>query len=340
MRVLIIGGTGLISTSITRQLFEQGVDITLFNRGITDARIPSGPRLLHGDRRDSIDFEEKMSQAGMFDCVIDMVCYKAEEAISLIRAFRGRTGQVILCSSVEVYSKAVKTFPIRENEARVPIGEYAAGKIHCEDILMAAGQRGDFPVTILRPGHTYGEGGVIVHTLGWGTTYLDRIRKGKPVIVHGDGSSLWVSCHIDDVGRAFMNAVGNASALGKVYHVTGAEWRTWNGYHQGVAEAMGAPEPRLVHIPTDVLARVAPKRASTTIQTFQFNNIFDTTQAEKDLSFRYSIPWVEGVRRTVAWLDAHDRIENSDDDPLDDRIINAWEGYEQQMVDRMEGNDR
>ncbi len=188
---------------------------------------------------------------------------------------------------------------------------------------MAAHARGEVPVTIIRPAHTYGEGGSFTHTFGRGTGYIDRIRRGKPIIVHGDGSSLWVSCHADDLARAFLGATGNERTFGRAYHVTGEEWLPWNRYHELVAEAMGAPPPTLVHIPTALLARVAP-RARICAENFQFNNLFDNAAARADLDFRPTIPFVEGVRRAVAWLDANGRIENSDDDPYDDRVIAAW----------------
>jgi nucleoside-diphosphate-sugar epimerase len=325
MRTLIIGGTGLISTSLTRQLLARGEEVTLYNRGRAEARFPEGAKRLTGDRKEYAAFEAQMAGAGSWDCVIDMINYLPEDAESAARAFRGRTQQFIFCSTVDVYQKPATRYPYREDEPRAGLGDYARNKVSCEAIMMEAHRKGDLPVTILRPAHTYGEGGVIIHSLGGSTTYLDRIRKGKPIVVHGDGNSLWVSCHIDDVARAFVNAIGNAKTLGKAYHVPGEEWMTWNVYHQKVAEAMGAPPPTLVHIPSELLARVAPKRAGVCAINFQFNNIFDTTAARTDLDFRYTIPFVEGARRTIAFLEERGRIASSDDDPFDDRIIAAWQ---------------
>ena len=151
------------------------------------------------------------------------------------------------------------------------------------------------------------------------------MRKGKPIIVHGDGSSLWTACHRDDVARAFVAAAGQPHTFGKAYHTPGEEWMTWDQYHRRVAAAIGAPDPTLVHIPTEVLVRVAPSRARIIAENFQFNNIFDTTAARNDLRFQYTVPWVEGVRRMVAWLDAHGRIEDSDTDRFEDRLIAAWQ---------------
>ena len=187
-------------------------------------------------------------------------------------------------------------------------------------------------MTLIRPAHTYGEGGALLHTLGWDTRYIDRIRKGKPILVHGDGSSLWSSCHVDDVAAAFVHACGNPTTHGKAYHVTGEEWQSWDQYHLRVAEALNAPPPVLVHIPTDLLAKALPTEATWCQLNFQFNNIFDNYAAHQELGFRYTVPWVEGVRRTVAWLDEHGRVAPCRDDDQEDRIIAAWRSVETAML--------
>jgi nucleoside-diphosphate-sugar epimerase len=334
MRVLIIGGTGLISTPITHLLVERGDDVTIYNRGLCHSPISEHVTRIVGDRTDFETFEAQMAQAGPYDCVIDMVCYQRDEAESAIRAFDGRIDQFIFCSTVDVYTKPARRYPISENAERQPASSfpYAANKAECERVFEAAQQRGDFPVTILRPAQTYGEGGRLVHTLGFATYYLDRLRKGKPIIVHGDGTSLWVTCHRDDVAHAFVGAAGNKGTFGRAYNVTGDEWMTWDMYHQGVAEAMGAPQPELVHIPTDLLGKVAPEAAEWCVENFQFNAIFGNSAAKADLGFRCSVPWVDGVRRTVEWLDSHGQVEDSDEYPFYDRILMAWERLGVQMA--------
>ena len=154
--------------------------------------------------------------------------------------------------------------------------------------------------------------------------YLQRIREGRPIIVHGDGTSLWGSCHRDDVGAAFANAAGNRHTFGKSYHVTGEEWLTWNQYHQQVAAAMHAPEPQLVHIPTDTLYQVLPADAAWIRENFQHNNIFDNSAAAQDLGFRYTVNWQTGVERVVAWLDARGQISAADEPAFYQRLLNEW----------------
>ncbi len=339
MKILIIGGTGLISTAITKQLLERGDDVTLFNRGKSEARIPEGAKIIRGDRKQYAEFEKQMADAGDFDCVMDMVGFVPEDAESVIRAFKGRIGQFIFCSTVCVYGGPASRYPIREDETRTPTGNYGANKVKIEDILNAAHTRGDFPVTIMRPSQTYGEGGTIVHSIGGRSYYLDRIRKGKPIIVHGDGACLWAACHIDDVGRGFVGAAGNAASYGKTYNLTGEEWMTWNRYHEGVALALNAPKPTFVHIPTDLMRQIAPKHFGISIDIFQYPSIFDNSAAMRDLGFQYTIPWVEGVKRTVAWLDERGKVENSDDEPFDDKVIAAWQKLGANMAQELTGID-
>lgn len=327
MQVLIIGGTGLISTAITRFLVERGDAVTLYNRGQTKADIPEGYNTITGNRKDYATFEAQMAEVGNFDAVIDMIGFVPGDVESAVRAFQGRVGQFIFCSTVDVYTKPAHRYPVREDAERQPMLSfpYAYNKEKCERLLEAAHERGDFPVTIIRPAHTYGEGRGLIHSFGLGGAYyFNRIRLGKPIITHGDGSSLWAACHRDDVGRAFAAAVGNERTFGEGYHTASEEPMTWNQYHQTVAQAMNAPEPELVHIPTDVLFEIAPKEAEWCRENFQYNNIFDNTAAKTDLNFRYTIPFVEGVRRIVDWLDAHGRIHDKDEPEIYDKIIERW----------------
>jgi len=325
MKVLIIGGTGLISTAITRQLVARGDEVTHMNRGRRAAEVPAGVRQITVDRTDHAAFEMHAATAGTFDCVIDMVCFTPEEAASDVRAFAGHCGQLIFCSTVDVYTKPYLHYPVRENHPRSGINDYGRNKTLAEEVFLAAHAASTLPVTILRPAYTYGESGVIIHTFGWSTSYLDRIRRGLPIIVHGDGTSLWAACHVDDAATAFVGAAGNFAVLGRTYTVASTGWMTWNDYHRRVAQALGAPEPQLVHIPSELLVRLAPERTWTAFDNFTFSNIFDVSAAQADLGFAESVSWEEGVRRTVAWLDARGRVQRAEDDPLEEHVIAAWE---------------
>jgi len=327
MRILIIGGTGTISTGIARLLLDRGDELVLFNRGIRPAQFAGNYTTIVGDRKDFAAFEAQMQAAAPFDCVIDMACFLPEEAESAIRAFKGRTAQYIFCSTVDVYTKPASAYPIIETAEQLPSTDfpYAYNKGLCERLLFAAHERGDLAVTSIRPGHTLGEGGNnLLHAMGSGNYHVDRVRKGLPIIVHGNGTSFWPTCHRDDVAIAFVGAIGNPKALGRGYHAAGEEWTTWRAYHEILAQAIGAPPPEFVCIPTDALVRLAPREAFLSAVNFSYNNLFDNSAARADLGFRVTVPWRETARRTVDWLAANGKLENSADHPLYDQVIAAW----------------
>jgi nucleoside-diphosphate-sugar epimerase len=269
--------------------------------------------------------------------VIDMVAFVPEDVESAIRAFEGRVGQYVFCSTVDVYTKPAARYPVREDAEREPSPTfpYAFRKAQCERLLQAAHARGALNVTMIRPAWTYGEGGSILHAFGWGSYFLDRLRKGQPVIVPGDGTSFWVACHRDDVARAFVGALGNPKAYGKGYHVTGEEWLTWDAYHRVVAKALDAPPPTLVHIPTDLLGRVAPREAEWCVENFHYNNLFDNAAARADLGFRYTVPFAEGARRVIAWQEAHGGFQESAEAPFYDALCDAWQRLGVSMVEEL-----
>ena len=335
MKLLIIGGTGKISTPVTRALIERGDSITLFNRGQRSIAFAGRARELRGDRHDVADFERQIREAGTFDCVIDMIGYRPEEVAASIRALTGRCGQYVFCSTVDVYQRPSTHYPYREGEPLHSLSEYGRNKVRCERVLEQAHSDGAFALTILRPAHTYDDSGIIHHAMGRSTALLDRLRRGMPVIVHGDGQSLWVAAHAEDVATGFVGAIGNTRAFGRGYHLPGEEWLTWNVYHRVVAEVLGAPPPDLVHIPTELLVRLAPRHAATCAPNFQYPNIFDATAARDELGYRYTIPVRRGFERVVAWLEARDAITNADTEPHYDAIVAAWREMSQALVDRV-----
>ncbi|WP_308636439.1 NAD-dependent epimerase/dehydratase family protein [Paenibacillus silvisoli] len=341
MKVLIIGGTGTISTAITEQLLQrEGIEAWHYNRGSRGT--PAGVQTIIGDRRDFAAFEAQMAEAGRFDCVIDMIGFQADEAESAIRAFKGRVGQYIYCSTVDVYTKQAKEYPITEAGEReaLPSFPYAYNKVRSENVLLEAHDPSTFPVTIFRPAQTYGGSGTAVPSLAGGTYHMKRLRQGRPIIVHGDGTSLWVACHRDDVARAFVNAIGDARTFGQAYNVTGEEWMTYDRYWRTVASALGAPEPRIVHMPTDLLGRLLPKRAEWCVENFRYNNLFDNAAARRDLDFRYTVRWEQGIRAVIEELDKTGAIEAAGEEPWYDALLEAWSDAEKRLAEQMAGLDR
>jgi nucleoside-diphosphate-sugar epimerase len=232
MRVLIIGGTGNISTAITRQLARQGVNLTLFKRSSALPEGLKGITVISGDRTNRAEFRDKLSKEGRFDCVIDMVCYEPADTARDVEVFAGRTKQFVFCSTVDVYTKTPVGYPVTEENGVIhalPSFPYAFKKMECGRILWEAHRRGDFALTIIRPAFTYNEKwSPGIHSFGGQSYHLDRLRKGKPIILHGDGTSIWVATYRDDVAAAFVAATGNPATYGQDYNVTGDEWMTHN----------------------------------------------------------------------------------------------------------------
>jgi nucleoside-diphosphate-sugar epimerase len=268
MKILIIGGTGLISTEISNQLLARNVDLTLYNRGQTKSRLNREPMTIRGDRTDQTPFEEAVRKPGPWDCIIDINYLDPSDAESMNRAALSITIQLIFCSTTNVYPKPASNYPVVENE---PLGanfKNGIDKACCEKIHTAADSRGDYNTTILRPAHTYGVVGPILHSLGRNSSILDRMMKGKPICVHGDGYGFWSACHASDVARGFVSACNNEKSFGEIYNVTGDEWFTWKQYYEVIAACLNAPKLHSVNIPTRVLTEINPVRLAQCERSF------------------------------------------------------------------------
>ncbi len=341
MKLLIIGGTGNISTAITRVLQTQGHDLTLFKR--TPVRpdwLRPEVKILPGDRKDYMAFESRLASLGRWDCVLDMVAFEPEDAECDARVFAGRTRQFIFCSTVDVYDKTPSGYPVSEATGVIgakPSFPYAWKKVQCERTLWGAHQRGDFALTIIRPTFTYNETwSPGIHTFGGQTYHLDRLIKGKPIIMHGDGNSVWVATYRDDTAGAFLGAMGNPKAFGQDYNVSGEEWMTHNHIWRTLARLLGASEPEFVYLPSELLGRLAPKQAEWCVENFRYNNIFDNAKARRDLGYRYTVRFEDGARKCLDWLRANNRIEDSAKYPFYDRIIETWRRHATAMVQEMQ----
>lgn len=336
MNVLFIGGTGLISTSISRLLLAQGHGVTLFNRGKSENRLPEGAEEIRGDRKDYAAFEKTFADKS-YDVVVDMVAFHPDDSASAVRAFAGRCKQFIHCSTVCVYSGSVSQIPTTETEPYHSIGGYGKNKILCEQLLLEAFEKQQFPVTIMRPSHSYGEGGGVIRAFGsygYMEQFVDRLRKGKPIIVPGDGNSLWASCHVDDVARGFVGVMDNPKALGQAYNITGDEWITWNTYHEQVAQVVGGTFSP-VHIATDTLREVCPDWANSAYEIFEWPSVFDNSKIKRDTNYTgQTVSFKEGVRRTVDWLEAKGRIVDSDTEDYEDRLVAAYQAQTGQLPRR------
>lgn len=332
VKVLIIGGTGNISTGITKQLLDRGFDITLFNNDTSDGWNGRTKRIV-GDRNNRAAFEASIAEAGPWDCVIDMICFSAEDARSDIKAVGGRTKQLIFTSTVDAYTKG-KTCPMPVDFERKPVPGYAYGynKAQAEFAFEEAAARGDFALTIIRPVATTNDTWLPLSFVAPIHGYvMRRIREGKPIIMHGDGTAAWPFTHRDDVAVAYANAIGNPKAFGKSYVPAPDLYYSWLEYYRTAARVMGAPDVEFVHIPSVLLSRMV-KGCDWIADNIQYTNVFDNTPAKQDLGFKITITLEEIMRRCFSNAVSLEIIENAADYPVYDQIIAAWRKHEDEMV--------
>jgi len=328
MKVLLIGGSGLISTGIVKALQARDADITVFNRGTTDDRLGPEVKRLRGDRNEFAPFEKDMAAAGPWDVVIDMICFTAEQAESDVRAFAGRCGHFLFCSTVCTYGNTQTIIPTPETVAQNPVSQYGRDKVAAEKIFLQAHADGKFPVTLFRPSHTYGVGGNVINSLGWEPTFVDRLRRGLPIIVAGDGNGLWVSTNSEDVGTGFACAAGRECCFGEAYNIVGDDVVTWNEYTLRTAAAIGAPQPKIVHIPTDLLLSLDRPQFEALRDIFQYHGVYDNSKLKRDVpEFTCPTSYEDGIRRTVAWMDENQTIAAAETDSFEDQLVAQWEKF-------------
>ena len=324
MKVLFIGGTGTISSACSRLAVARSIELYLLNRGKTARPIPEGAQVLHGDIRDPASVERVLGDA-TFDAVVNWVSYTPEHVEADIELFRDRTDQYIFISSASAYHKPILSLPITESTPLyTPYWAYSRAKIACEERLVQAYREDQFPVTIVRPSHTYDKTRL---PLDGRYTVIDRMRKGKKVIVHGDGTSLWVLTHHKDFAKGFVGLLGNPHAVGDVFHITSDEVLTWNQIFTILAHEAGA-EPRLVHVPSECIAAFDPAWGAGLLGDKTHSVIFDNTKIKRLVpDFAATIPFSKGAEEILAWFDADPARQVVEDDVnhLQDRIIAAYE---------------
>ncbi|WP_045233735.1 SDR family oxidoreductase [Deinococcus pimensis] len=324
MRVLFIGGTGIISSACTRLALERGFEVYLLNRGRTSARpVPEGARVLRGDIRDAESARAALGDLS-FDAVVNWVAFTPEHVETDLALFRGRTRQYVFISSASAYQTPPARLPIVESTPLVnPFWGYSRDKIACEDRLVRAHREEDFPVTIVRPSHTYDE---TLLPMDGGYTVVNRMRQGRPVIVHGDGTSLWTLTHHRDFALGLVGLLGNPLVLGDVFHITSDEWLTWNQIFAIVGEAAGVT-PDVVHVPSEVIASFDPAWGEGLLGDKAHSMIFDNAKIRRAVpDFTATIPFSRGAREVMAWYDA-DPARRTVDGALDrtmDAIVEAY----------------
>lgn len=324
MKALFIGGTGVISSACSRLAVECGMELYLFNRGQTSRPVPESAQVLRGDIRDRASAKHVLKDY-VFDVVVDWIGFTPEHVEIDIELFRGRTGQYVFISSASVYQRPPAILPITESTPlHNPYWSYSRAKIACEERLVRAYCEERFPLTIVRPSHTYDP--TLLPVYG-GYTVMDRMRKGKKVIVHGDGTSLWSLTHHEDLAKGLVGLLGNHRAIGEAFHITTDEMLTWNQIYEILARAAGA-EAHLVHVPSECIAAFDPNWGASLLGDKAHSMIFDNTKIKRVVpGFTASIPFSRGAEEILAWFDADPARRTVDEtiDGLMDRIITAYE---------------
>lgn len=321
LRVLVIGGTGTISSAVTRLAVERGLDVTVLHRGSASSRpLPEGVETVHGDIRDPASVRDALGDRE-FDAVVDWVAFTPQHVTTDIELFTGRTGQYVFISSASAYQTPPERLPVTESTPlRNPYWQYSRDKIACEDLLQRAYRDTGFPVTVVRPSHTYDRASV---PLDGGWTAVERMRQGKEVVVHGDGTSLWTLTHHEDFARGFVPLLGHPRALGDAFHITSDDVLTWNQVVRALAAAAGV-EPRIVHVPSDAIAAADPDWGAGLLGDKAHSMVFDTSKLRALVpDFRTTVTFEEGARQIVAWHDADParrRVDARIDAVMDDLV--------------------
>ena len=323
MKALFIGGTGNISSACSQLALERGVELYLLNRGQSLRPLPEGARVINADIRDPNAVREALGSM-RFDVVADFIAFTPQHIETDLQLFRGRTGQYIFISSASAYQTPPATLHVTEADILDnPVWQYSRDKAACEERLLRAYREEKFPFTIVRPSHTYSAVYVPVHG-NW--TTIDRMLRGLPVIVHGDGTSLWTLTHSSDFAKGFVGLMGNSHAIGEVYHITSDEWLTWNQIHEILASAAGV-QPELVHVPSDLIAVYDPIWGESLLGDKAHSFILDNSKIKRVVpDFVCTTPFSRGAEEIIAWHRADPARQQVDENfnAICERILRAY----------------
>lgn len=320
-RVLYIGGSGVISSACVRASLGRGHEVTVLNRGrSTDRPLPDGVEQLTADAGSPASIRDAIRNRE-FDTVAQFVAFSSEQVERDVEFFEGRMGQYVFISSASAYQTPPSRLPVRESTPlRNPFWQYSRDKIAGEDLLVAAYRERGFPITIVRPSHTYDHTGL--PTIG-GWTDIARMRAGRPVVVHGDGTSLWTLTHNTDFAVGFTGLLGNPLAIGEAFTITSDHSPTWNQIYEWLADAAGAPCD-IVHVTSDRIASALPELGPGLLGDKSHSMVFDTSKLRALVpEFGTTVPYWEGARAQIEWLDAHPEKQMADAalDAVFDRLV-------------------
>lgn len=327
IKVLFIGGTGNISVSVSRLAVERGIDLTLLNRGLQPVTI-EGARTVTADITQPEQIRNAL-RGRKYDVVVNWIAFTEQDIERDLALFGANCGQYIFISSASAYQKPMTSPFITESTPLAnPYWQYSRDKIRCEERLMRAYREDGFPVTIVRPSHTY-DTRFPIAIGNWASFVIPkRMLEGKPVIVHGDGTSLWTLTHAEDFARGFVGLMGHPQAIGHAFHITSDFVLTWDQIYEQIGAALGV-NPVLVHMSSDFIAQMEPEIGAGLLGDKMWSVIFDNSKVKSLVpDYVARIPFHEGIRRTVAWFQADPaRMQVSEeDDARLDRMLTAYRG--------------
>jgi len=331
MKILFIGGTGLISSACSELAVQRGMELFILNRGVsTKYSPPDGAHMLAGDVHQDENSVAAMLADHHFDVVVDWIAFTLDDIERDLRLFSGKTDQFIFISSASAYQKPPQHYIItEETPLKNPYWQYSRDKAACEERLMQAYRQEGFPVTIVRPSLTYGPSQLPLCTNSWQYPYtiIDRMKRGQKIVIPGDGTSLWVFTWNADFAVGFLGLFGQKDAIGEAFHITSDEVLTWNQAYEEVGRALGV-ELNVVHIASDLIAKYDEHAIGSLIGDKVNSAVFDNSKIKRFVpEFDCKVPWTEGIRRTIAWFEANPSRQKTDDDAnqLWDKIIAAYE---------------
>ncbi len=337
MKALLIGGTGTISMAITKLLVKKGWDVYLLNRGNRNDELDSSINVIIADINNEEDIKQRLNSQS-FDCVCDFIGFVPEQLERDFRLFNRKTKQFMYISSASAYHKPVRNYIINEGTSLAnPYWEYSRNKIACEEYLMNMYRENGFPVTIIRPSHTYDNRSVPlgVHGKNGSWQVVKRMLEGKPVIIHGDGTSLWTMTHNSDFAKGFVGLMANSHAIGEAFQITSDETLTWNQIYESIANALGV-KLNPYHISSEYLNSVSNYDFEGSLIGDKANSVvFDNEKLKRAVSdFKATIPFDEGIKGTIDYVLNHPecQIPDPEFDAWCDRVINALENSKKEII--------
>lgn len=333
MKVLILGGTGVISRAIVQLLLKENHEVVLYNRGNNPIAFSSDVRRISGDRLDRDSFRNRLRKE-RFDAVVDMICFQAEDAQSTIDTFRDNTGHIVICSSVAAYKRPYRSVPTIEAAEKLwdnPEFGYAYHKAEVERLVARIQKKERLPITLIRPSLTYGEGATNIGVLRQNYGIIRRIRTGKPLVMFGDGSTSWSWTFAPDMAKAFAGVLGNEKTFGQAYHAASEERHIWEDLYLEFGKLIGK-EPKIVHIPSELLYLAAPMLCNHLYFEKTFAGLFNNTKIKQAVpGFSTDISLKDGLRSILAWWERDACEVDPEKDELEDRLVNIYNHWADQM---------